>query len=708
MTDHSVSTAPRTPLGTPETLLAPRPAARPVQRTLFGDTADLPYRWLREDRTAEVREHLAAENAHTDRATAPLAPLRAQLARGLEGATPQDPAVPVLLDGWWYIDRSHPLDGDTFSRVRDSEAVRGPAGVPVPVPGQKLPGESLLLADCRLVLGMALSPDHRLIARAEAAPGGCRLVVTDTTTGEVVDEAVHGAGPDPVFAADSSALLHTRLDDLGRRAEVRRHVLGADASEDRLLLEEPDHWAELELSRSRDGSTLMIRSTSPVAAELWMLDLAAPEAVPTAVTDRMHGLGAVVEHAGDRLLVLHQDAATHRCVLSEAPLEAGSLPEGASPLLHAETGEVFETVEAFAGFVALQLRVDGLPTVRVIPRRADGSLDTLAVREIPSEGPLDAVRLEHTPDWHQRTVRCRVDSFLTPPTVVGTALDGGDVTVLQRTEVPGHDASRYVERRLWATAPDLTRVPISLIARRDVEPDGTAPVLLYGEGVFGLSTDPLLQAEPLALADRGVVVAVAHVRGGGELGPSWHQAGRRQRRMHSVEDFVACADHLVSTGWAAPDRIGAVGAGAGALVVGAAVNRAPELFRAVLAQTPLVDPLETLLAPEAMLTLAEWTEFGDPAEDETSYRTLRACSPSENIRETDYPSVYAFTALEGADHPPAGTAIWVARLRDRVTSDPAERPILLRVADSLGTGEDLRIEGVAWLLDQLGAASLEG
>jgi oligopeptidase B len=164
----------------------------------------------------------------------------------------------------------------------------------------------------------------------------------------------------------------------------------------------------------------------------------------------------------------------------------------------------------------------------------------------------------------------------------------------------------------------------------------------------------------------------------------------------------------VRTGWAAPDRLAAVCTGAGAMVVAAAVNRAPELFRAVLARTPLVDPLESMLNPGVMLSLEEWTEFGDPAEDETAYRALRACSPAENIRATEYPAVYAFTALEGIDIPPACAAIWVARLRERVTSDPARRPVLLRVADSLADGAELRVEGVAWLLDQLGAASLEG
>ena len=694
-------------------LAAPRPVPRPLERSLFGETAPVPYRWLRDSRSPEVSEHFAAENAYTDQHTAHLERLSAELGAELEKLAPTagqpsnlELSAPVLLDGWWYIDRAHPADGATLSRVRDRAELRGPSGIPEIVPGTLLDGEEILIADCLGAIGIAISPDHRLVARAEAAVGGCRIIVTEAATGEVVDRSIRGAGPDLVFSADSRSLLHTRLDGLGRRHQVRCHRLGAPATEDAVLVEEHDHWAHLSLSRSRDGSAALIRSSSPLGSEVWLAELTTPCAAPRSVTGRISDAHPVIEHAGDRLLMIHEEPGTRRSILSQAPLDsAGGLPSGPA-LLVARDGEHFESIEAFAGAVAVQVRSDGLPGLHVIPRLPDGSLDCRNLRVVGRGGELDAVRLEPTPAWDQRTLRYRLDSFATAATILEHDIDTGTSTELLRAELPGYDPAQYVERRLWATSADGTRVPISLFARRDIPADGTAPCLLYGDGAFGRSNDPVLQPESLAIADRGVVIAVAHVRGGGEMGPDWHRQGRGLSKGNSFDDFVACADHLVSTGWAAQERLGAVGTGAGALLVGAAANRAPERFRAVVAGVPLVDPLETLLDADVMLTLEQWAEWGDPASDEANYRCLRSYSPAENIRETEYPAIFAWTALEGADVPAACAAIWIAQLRERVTSDPTQRPVLLRATPTMGSAGDPRVEGVAWLLDQLGAVTL--
>lgn len=691
---------------------SPAPAQQPVSRTLFDDDVRMPYRWLRYASSPEVAEHFATENAHTDVHLSRLAPRIEELQRVAIADVPAPgPAVPTLLDGWWYLDRTDLPGGATLSRVRDGDGVRGASGMPEIIPGQLLEGEELLLEDCADLLGVALSPDHRLLARAEAGHGGCRLIVTELATGDVVDESLHSAGPDLVFSADSRALLHTRLDDLGRHHQVRCHVLGTDPSQDALLLEEPDHWAELTLTRSRDGSSLLLRSASPAGSEVWSVDLRDPAAAPRSLTGHLEEDRILIEHAGDRLLVLTEEGGARRSVLWEAPLDlAGGLRAGV-PLLSVEDGEHIEAVEAFASFVALQMRSGGLPQVRLVPRRADGSLDVLAVRVVAGRGPLEAVRLEQNPDWGQRSLRVRVDSMLTPPTLLEHDLDAGTDRVLHRADVPGVDLAeldRFVEHRLWATAADGTRIPISLLARHDVAADGTAPLVLHGEGAFGVSLDPELRAESLALVAQGVVLAIAHVRGGGEMGPAWHARGSRLRRPDSIADFVTCADHLVATGWAAPDRVAAHGVGSGGLLVGAAANLAPLRFRAVVAGLPLADPLEALLRPDLMLTLEEWAEWGDPAADDAVYLCLRGISPAENVRETVYPSVFAWTALEGADVPSAGAAIWVAQLRDRVTSDLAERPVLLRAVPTTADSAQARAEAMAWLLDQLGAATLGG
>ncbi|WP_394216177.1 prolyl oligopeptidase family serine peptidase [Brachybacterium vulturis] len=709
MSQHTVSSTSSARRGSESPLaLTPRPAPRPVQRALFGDCVPIPYRWLRATDSPEVARHFAAENAHTDARTAHLAPLREELCALVDDpASRLELSAPVLLDGWWYIDRFAPDGTATLSRVRDREGLRSPSGIPRIEPDRLLDGEEILVADCLSMMGFAVSSDHRLLARAEAALGGCRLIITDAATGEVVDRAVGGAGPDIVFSADSRSLLHTRLDDLGRRHQVRSHRLGTSADEDVLLLEESDHWAQLELARSRDGSALMIHSLSPQGSEAWLCDLSAVDTPPRPVTGRLtDARPARLEHAGDRLLVIHEDRDTLRTVLSEIGLDTtGGLPD-MSALLTAEEDEHFESVEAFADVIALQLRGGGVPRLRLIPRRADGSLDLQAAHTVGRGGTLDSVRLEPVPAWGTRRIRYRLDSFLTPGMLLEHDLDTGESTELLREDIAGFDPTQYVERRLWATSTDGTQVPISLLARQDTPRDGTAPALLYGHGAFGVSTEPKLRPEARALVDRGVVLAIAHVRGGGEMGPQWHQQGRGLHKQNSFADLLACADHLVDTGWAAADRIGAAGDGAGALLVAGAANLAPERFRAILTGGPLVDPLETLLDPNVMLTLEEWAEWGDPAADEATYRSQRAYSPAENIRGTEYPAVFAWTALDGMDVPSACAAIWVAQLRARVTSDPDERPVLLRATPTPGSAGDPRVEGVAWLLEQLGAVTL--
>lgn len=686
----------------------PRPTAAPVTRTLFGESVPLPYRWMRDRTNPELAEHLAAENTFTDQQTAHLHDryVRFSLARRVPPPSPVSLSVPVQVDDWWYIDRPGIDSAPSFTRVRDRAELRGPAGVPVIVPGRLLEGEEVLIEDCTMTVNVAISPDHRLLAHAEARLDGCLLQLIDTTTGRRIDEEIPGAGPDQVFSADSRSVIYTHLDADGRAHQVRRHRLGTPISQDAVLLREADEWAEFSLARSRDGSSLVIRAHSPMAAETWLADLRDLESEPRSVTGRLDDDTTRIEHAGDRLLVLQEQLGSHRSLLGESALPStGGLP-GVTPLLTGGPDEQFESVEAFADFVALQVRSEGLPQLRIIPRRPDGSLDTDAVQVMGRGGVLDAVRMGRMPLWHQRTVRYRVDSFLTPSTVIDHDLDSGTSTVVMRSPAPGIALDRFVERRLWAESADGTRVPISLIARHDVPADGTAACLLYADGAFGESTDPFLNPESLALADLGVVVAVAHVRGGGELGRRWHARGRGPRKMNSVDDFVACADHLIASGWSSATRLGTVGTGTGGLLVGAAANHAPSLFRAVMAGAPLADHLECMLDPTTELTLEEWAEWGDPVTDESIYRAMRRYSPAESVPRSEYPAVFAWGVLEGAPASPSSAAIWVARLRDTVTSDLEERPVLLRTAPTLGSADAPWIEGLVFLMDQLGVDTL--
>ena len=684
---------------------APRPAQDPQTRTVHGDTVVTEHSWLRDRRSPDVAEHLVAENAYTDARTAHLAPLVSALTQELAAPRPaEELGVPVRSGSWWYIDRPRQDEHGTdlaLSRIADQDVRIGSGGVPILPTGEPGEHEELLIAGRRRVPGFALSTEQDLLARAEISTGGCAVSITDLFSGEVIDRAVRDAGADLAFSHDGQWLLYTRLDDLGRSHQVRRHRIGTAADADEVLLEEPDPWGELRIARSRDGSSLLVRSQSIETTETWLLDLADPTGPLSSITGRRDGGRPALEHAGDRLLVIDQDD-SGRDVLAETSLPGRDGSPAAQTLLTAGDGEEFGSVEAFAGFAALQVRADGLPGVRIIRRRADGSFDALSVRALGHGGQLDAVRLDANPSWGQSTVRYRVDSLLTPTTLAEADVTTGEVTVLHQAPVPGFDATRYLERRLWATAADGTAVPISVLARRDVLAAGPAPGLLYGDGAFGTCLDPALSPGALALADRGLVVAIAHVRGGGEMGDGWHRAGRQLAKDASFDDFVSCAEHLTASGWVAEGRLGAVGMGAGGLLVAASANRAPTAFRAIVTGAPLVDPLTTLLDPEVMLTLEEWMEWGDPVEDEAVYRHLRRYSPSENVPETEFPAVFAWTALEGTGVPPSEAAVWVAQLRSRTTSDPAQRPVLLRCLPAVhDAAVAVHAESLAWLLDQL-------
>ena len=425
---------------------------------------------------------------------------------------------------------------------------------------------------------------------------------------------------------------------------------------------------------------------------------------------RREGVDYGVEHAGDRLLVVHNDGATG-FALAEASFEEPSIWRD---LLVAGEGERLLAVEAFASFVALELRSAGLASVRIIPRAADGSLLIEQAVDLTHGGELDTVELDTNPNWEQSTVRYQLTSMLTPTTVAERDVAGGETTVLRVTPVPHYDPSLYVERREWATAEDGTAIPLSVVARREVATDGTAPGYLYGYGSYEMSIDPSFVPTRLSLLDRGVVIAIAHVRGGGEMGRDWYDHGKMLEKKNSFSDFVAAAAHLTDSGLVAAGRLSAEGRSAGGLLMGGITNLAPERFRAVIAGVPFVDALTTILDPSLPLTVGEWEEWGDPLHDPEVYEYMKEYTPYENVRAVDYPAIFASTSLNDTRVFFVEPAKWVARLRETVTSDQTERPILFRCEMVAGHGGrsgryrkwEQRADELAWLLDQLGATEL--
>ncbi|MCT1437127.1 S9 family peptidase [Brachybacterium paraconglomeratum] len=695
---------------------APSPERRPTERIHHGDVVVDPYEWMRDKTDPEVIAHLESENAYADARTAHLGALRQRLVEEFVGHTQEtDLSVPVRRGDWWYITRTTAGDDyPRFTRVADAGAM------PQVEPGVMLAGEQVLLDaqaeaaghEFYSLGGLTLSPDHNLLAYAVDTAGDERftLRVLDLSAGEVLDESVAGTGYGIAFSTDQQWLFYARVDDAWRQHQVWRHRIGADPAEDVLVLEEGDERFMIGFERSRDETTLVIQSASTTTAEAWLLDLAAPESAPVPAGGRRDGVDYAVEHAGDRLLVVHNDGHTG-FALAQAPLEA---PDQWEELLAAGEGERLLAVESFAGFVALELRAGGLASVRIIPRAADGSLRLDQAEDLTHGGELDTVELDANPNWDQQAVRYELTSLLTPPTVAEREVATGATEILRVTPVPNFDPSLYVERREWARAADGTAIPLSVVARREVAADGTAPGYLYGYGSYEVSVDPSFVPTRLSLLDRGVVVAIAHVRGGGEMGRDWYDHGKLLEKKNSFSDFVAAAAHLGASGLVDPARLGAEGRSAGGLLMGAVANLAPERFRAIIAGVPFVDALTTILDPSLPLTVGEWEEWGDPLHDPSVYEYMKEYTPYENVQAVEYPAIFASTSLNDTRVFFVEPAKWVARLRETVTSDQAERPIVFRCEMVAGHGGrsgryrkwEQRADELAWLLDQLGATEL--
>jgi oligopeptidase B len=634
---------------------------------------------------------------------------------------------------WWYITRT--TEGDDYpryTRVRESEDLpRGVGGVPAIEPGVLIEGEDVVLDAQALAAGQEFfslggflpSPDHDLLAYATDVAGDERFAVTvrDLGSGEVIDEAVTGTGYGLAFSTDQQWLFYARVDEAWRQHQIWRHRIGSPAEDDILVIEEADEKFGIGLATSRDRSTLVIQSASTTTTEAWLLDLADPTSEPRPTAGRRPGIEYGIEHAGDHLLVIHNDG-HEGFALATASLED---PGIWTTVYVAAEGERLESVEAFDRAAVIELRSGALARVRVIPRVADAAdagadpsahWDPSAAWDVTHGGQLDSVWLLENPAMDQGLVRYQLTSLLTPATVAQVDLTTHESTILRVTEVPHFDPELYVEKRLWATAADGTHIPISLAARRDVTPDGTNPGYLYGYGSYEASMDTSFVPTRLSLLDRGVVFAIAHVRGGGEMGRPWYLHGKLLEKKNTFTDFVDSATHLVETGWVAPDRLGAEGGSAGGLLMGAVANLAPERFRAILAAVPFVDALTTILDPSLPLTVGEWEEWGDPLHDPEVYRYMKSYTPYENIREVPYPAIFASTSLNDTRVFFVEPAKWVARLRETITSDQTMRPVLLRCEMVAGHGGrsgryakwEQRAEELAWLLDQVGATELTG
>ncbi len=697
----------------------PRARRLPHAVNSHGVTRNDDWHWLRDREDPEVIAYLEAENVYTDAVMAPTLGLQQELFEGIRARVREtDASAPVRSGGWWYYTRTE--EGQQYpimcrrpdpERRLEAAAVASEARDGLPPDEVVILDENVLAGGDYLALGVFdISPDHSVLAYATDLDGSevYTLRFRSLDSLEDLPDTIEGVYYGSAWSARGQVFYYVKPDEAMRPYQVWRHLLGTEADHDVLVYQEDDERFFVSVYLSRSRRRIVIDSDSKTSSEVRWLDADAVDAgESTVLLARQPGVEHRAEHDGDGWLILtNQPGPGGRPATN---FELHRLDDsGDQRVILAHRDDVkLEHVDAFASFVAVGERscTDGLERLRILGR--DGSQDI-----VPQPESVYSLLGGENPEWDQDTYRFGYTSLVTPRTAVDYRVTDESRQVVWSQSVPGYDPTRYETQRLWATAPDGAQVPISVLARRDLRRDGTAPGLLYGYGAYEMSVDPTFSVAALNLVERGTVYAIAHVRGGGELGRRWYEQGRMEHKVNTFTDFVAAAETLIAQGWVHRDRLAARGGSAGGLLMGAVVNLRPDLWRAVVAEVPFVDVVTTMSDTTLPLTVTEWEEWGDPLHDPEALARMLGYSPYDNVApRATYPAIYA---TAGLNDPRVGfwePAKWVARLRSVGAGGP-DRPILLRTELGAGHGgpsgrydiwrDEARVQ--AFILSQTGSS----
>ena len=755
-------------------------------RDQFGQHFDDPWDWLRDGDNPEVRAHLEAENAWADAVTEPTREAAARLVEEVKASTAlTDVTVPIREGEFWYFRRF--AEGQSYATHHRAPVERDEAGAPIPLvpsPGVPTRGEELLVDENEWARGQEFfrladlypSPDGRLIAWARDTSGDERYTwVVQEASGRVIDEAVVDAGYGFAWSDDSKSFIYMGVDDAWRACDVWLHRVGTPREADELLLVEPNEGFEMGFAPSGFPGHVVIHSSSSTAGRAWLWLPAHPSVRPLPLMSVRPRTLVTADSAGDRLFIVHTGL-TQEGSLAQAVLPEGGSPEALAqlgmtsspaysrqaladrtpgtplpedepapltpfeswePLRSPGPGERVTDVEAHAEYVALSLRSGSLTQIDVWDRREEKP----TWRRVEVDAPVRTITTVPTP-WTD-PLRVEFQSQTVPPTVAEVSLPNPapasspedtsetaalSVRTLRTREAPGWDPAEYVEERVWVLARDgATRIPVTLIHHRDARPDGTHAGWQIGYGSYEVSYDPEFETLRLPILRR-TVYAIAHVRGGGEMGRAWYEDGKELVKEHTFTDFIDVADWLVDSGWVAPGRLVAEGRSAGGLLMGAVTNAAPDRFRAILAGVPFVDALTTILDPTLPLTVGEWEEWGNPLTSRAVFDAMSRYTPYENVPDgVLLPAIMATTSVNDTRVEFVEPTKWVQRLREATgqvpstdeagagsvpARDPRERPIILRtemVAGHAGpSGREgrwaARCEEFAFALGQVGVS----
>ncbi|MCS3746844.1 oligopeptidase B [Xanthomonas arboricola] len=667
-----------------------------VVKTPFGATRNDDYYWLRDDKREDkaMLAYLNAENAYTDQVMAPLKPLEDTLYNEIVGRIKQDDAsVPYRERGYWYYTRFE-AGKDYPIQARRKGSMAAPEEILLDV-NQMAQGKGYFS------VGEAeVSQDNRLLAWADDAVGRRQYTIRfkNLDTGEIYPDTVEGVSPNVVWADDNKTVFYVENDpETLLTVRVKKHVLGTASKDDVLVYEEKDDSFYMGVGRTRDDKYITIGVESTVSSETRYALAAKPDTFKV-LAKRERDVEYHAEHFDGRWVIRTNADGAENFKLVTAPTDATTRKQWTDWVAHDDKVYI-ENFELFDGFTAIEERSGGLERVRLLKR--DGSHEYVKADE-----PAYSMGLSVNPEPDTVWLRYSYTSLTTPATTYDLNTATGERKVLKQQPVIGYDAGKYETERVWVTARDGVKVPVSLVYKKGFEKDGTAALFQYAYGSYGMSMDPSFNLPAISLLDRGVVYAIAHIRGGQEMGRKWYDDGKLLHKKNTFNDFVDVTRGLVAQGYAAKDRVAASGGSAGGLLMGAVANMAPQDYRVMVAQVPFVDVVTTMLDASIPLTTNEYDEWGNP-ETKDYYDYMLSYSPYDNVRKQAYPAMFVGTGLWDSQVQYWEPAKWVARLRDDNTG---KAPIVFRTNMEAGHGgksgrfrryRELA-ESYAFVLDQLG------
>ncbi|NJO22943.1 MAG: S9 family peptidase [Sphingomonadales bacterium] len=667
----------------PNAIVAPMAPRRPATTTHHGVDLNDDYAWLRASNwqdvmrdpallDPEIRAHLDAENAHTAAQLANTLDLQEVLFAEMKGRIKEDDSSVPSPDGPFEYYASY-VTGGQYPRL-----ARRPRGGTV---------ETILL-DGNIEAegkpywqlgGGAHSDDHTLMAYAVDEKGSELFTIRfrDLETGIDLPDAIPDTRGSLVWARDNRTLFYVRLDANHRPLYVYRHVVGTPVEDDVLVYEEKDTGFYVGVGQTQSGRFIQIDAHDHQTNEVYLIEAGAPAGLMQLVTPRRHGHEYQVEHHGDRLLITTNSGGAEDFRICEAPVNAPGEENWREIVAHKPGRLIIETIALRDHMIRLE-REDSLPRI-VITRLSDGAEHAIAFDE-------EAYSLGMSAGYEFDTtmVRFTYSSMTTPAQVYDYDMEARERILRKMQEVPsGHDPADYVTRRIQAPAPDGELVPVSILYRKGTPLDGTAPLLLYGYGAYGIPIPASFSTARLSLVDRGFVYAIAHIRGGKDKGYRWYSDGKAKKKVNTFTDFIAAGEHLVKLGYTSRGRIVANGGSAGGMLMGVVTNMAPSLFLGIIADVPFVDVLNTMLDDTLPLTPPEWPEWGNPIASREDFDTILAYSPYENVERKAYPHIFAYGGLTDPRVTYWEPAKWIARLRERNTS---QNLVLLKTNMEAGHG----------------------